>query len=122
MQELGLSAILVMALVLVMYVILGMVFDSIAAMVMTIPFVFPLIVSLGFDPVWWGIMNVMIIEIALITPPVGMNVFIINALAPQIRLGQVFRALSPFVIANVVWLILMVAFPQIALWLPGILR
>lgn len=121
-QDLGLSPVLVMVLILVMYIFLGMVFDSIAAMVLTIPFVFPLVVSLGFDPVWWGIMNVMIIEIALITPPVGMNVFIINALAPQIKLGRVFRALGPFVIANVVWLILMVAFPQIALWLPALLR
>jgi tripartite ATP-independent transporter DctM subunit len=121
-KGLGLPPTLIMVLILVMYILLGMVFDSVSAMVLTIPFVFPLIVSLGFDPIWWGIVNVMIIEIALITPPVGMNVFIINALAPEIKLSTVFRALGPFILANVVWLTLMVLFPEIANWLPNTLK
>ncbi|MDR5653177.1 TRAP transporter large permease [Ruixingdingia sedimenti] len=119
---LGVPAPVVMVILLVMYIFLGMVFDSISAMVLTIPFVFPLVVSLGYDPVWWGIINVMIVEIALITPPVGMNVFIMHAVAPHIRIGAIFRAVMPFVLADVVWLGLMLAFPVIALWLPHALR
>ena len=104
-----------------MYIILGMIFDSIAALVLTTPFVFPLVVNMGYDPVWWGIINVMIIEIALVTPPIGMNVFIVQALAPHLKLGSIFRALGPFIIANFVWLALMIAFPEIALWLPDVI-
>jgi len=119
-RGLGLSPLMVLLLLLLMYIVLGMIFDSIAALVLTTPFVFPLVVSLGYDPVWWGIINVMIIEIALVTPPIGMNVFIVQALAPHLKLGSIFRALGPFILANFVWLALMIAFPQIALWLPEI--
>ncbi len=119
--DLGLSPMLVMICIIAMYIALGTMFDSISAMVITLPFVFPLVTSLGFDPVWWGIMNVMIIEIALITPPVGMNIFILNALAPHIRVGEIFRAVVPFILADLVWLAVMLAFPAIALWLPGVL-
>jgi len=121
-RGMGLSPTLVIVLLMAMYVMLGMIFDSIAAMVLTIPFVFPLVVSLGFDPVWWGIMNVMIVEIALMTPPVGMNVFIMHAVAPHIAMGAIFRNIMPFVVANVVWLAIMLAFPDLALWLPSVLR
>lgn len=121
-RAMGLAPSVVIILLLIMYILLGMIFDSIAAMVLTLPFVFPLVTSLGYDPVWWGILNVMIIEIALITPPVGMNVFILHAIAPHIRLGEIFRNIMPFVAANLVWLTLMLAFPVIALWLPTTLR
>ncbi|MCB1395631.1 MAG: TRAP transporter large permease [Rhodobacter sp.] len=120
-ENMGLSPLMVMLLLLAMYIVLGMIFDSIAALVLTMPFVFPLVVSLGYDPVWWGIINVMIIEIALVTPPIGMNVFIVQALAPHLKLGEIFRALGPFIVANLTWLALMIAFPQIALWLPGVI-
>lgn len=118
-RALGLHPHLVIVLLLGMYILLGMIFDSIAAMVLTLPFVFPLVTSLGYDPVWWGIMNVMIIEIALITPPVGMNIFIIRAVAPHISIGEIFRNIVPFILANLVWLALMLAFPEISLWLPA---
>jgi|TARA_R110002072_G_scaffold302945_1_gene490289 tripartite ATP-independent transporter DctM subunit len=120
-RDLGLSPLSVLLLLLLMYIILGMIFDSIAALVLTTPFVFPLVVNMGYDPVWWGIINVMIIEIALVTPPIGMNVFIVQALAPHLKLGSIFRALGPFIIANFVWLALMIAFPEIALWLPDVI-
>jgi TRAP-type C4-dicarboxylate transport system permease large subunit len=119
-ENLGLSPLMVLLMLLAMYIILGMIFDSIAALVLTTPFVFPLVVSMGYDPVWWGIINVMIIEIALVTPPIGMNVFIVQALAPHLKLGSIFRALGPFIVANFVWLVVMIAFPEIAMWLPGI--
>src|SRR5690606_22119984 len=73
--------IVIILMLMVMYLILGSIFETIAAMVITLPFVFPLILHLGYDPVWWGVINVMIIEIGLITPPIGMNVFVLHSLA-----------------------------------------
>jgi TRAP-type C4-dicarboxylate transport system permease large subunit len=94
---------------------LGAVFDAIAAMILTTPFVFPLIVGLGFDPIWWGIVLVMVIEIGMITPPIGMNVFVLNAVAPDISLRTIYRGIVPFLIADIIRLALVIMFPVIAL-------
>ena len=108
-------------LILLLYLFLGAVFDAVAAMVLTIPFVFPLIVNLGFDPIWWGIINVMIIEIAAITPPIGLNVFVMHAAAPHLGLTTIFRGIVPFLAADFVRLALLLAFPAIATFLPSVL-
>jgi len=105
----------------VMYLILGSIFDTVAAMVLTLPFVFPLILHLGFDPIWFGVINVMVIEIGMITPPIGINVFVLHGMAPKIPLGQIFRGIVPFLIADVAKLALLTAFPALALWLPSVL-
>ncbi|MCT4655064.1 MAG: TRAP transporter large permease [Cohaesibacter sp.] len=105
-----------------MYVVLGAIFDALAGMVLTLPFVFPLVTGLGYDPIWWGIINVMVIEIGMITPPVGINVFVLKSLRPDIPLGTIYKGVTPFLIANVVALLLVIAFPEIALWLPNAMR
>jgi tripartite ATP-independent transporter DctM subunit len=120
--ELGVSPLVVIFILIGMYIVLGCVFDALAGMVLTLPFVVPLVDSLGYDLVWWGIVNVMVIEIGMITPPVGINVFVIKGLRPDIPLGTIFRGISPFLIANVVALLLVVLFPQLATWLPELLR
>ena len=97
-------------------------FDALAGMVLTLPFVVPLVESLGYDLVWWGIVNVMVIEIGMITPPVGINVFVIKGLRPDIPLGTIFRGISPFLIANLFALLLIVLFPGLVTWLPDLLR
>lgn len=102
-----------------MYLVLGAIFDTVAAMVLTLPFVFPLVTSLGFDPVWWGIVNVMVIEIGLITPPVGLNVFVMHGARPDIPMGRIFRGVAPFVGAELVLLALIIFVPALALWLPS---
>ena len=102
-----------------MYILLGAIFDTVAAMVLTLPFVFPLVVGMGFDPVWWGIVNVIVIEIGLITPPIGLNVFVMHGARPDIGLGTIFRGVTPFVISGFVTLTLIILFPLIALWLPS---
>jgi C4-dicarboxylate transporter DctM subunit len=107
----------VLIILLVMYIVLGAVFDDIAAMILTTPFVFPLIVGFGFDPVWWGIMMVMVIEIGMIAPPIGMNVFVIGGIARDIPLATIYRGIMPFFWADIVRLGLLIAFPGIALWL-----
>lgn len=105
-------------LLLLTYLVLGAVFDEIAAMVITLPLVLPIILQLGYDPLWWGIVNVVIIELGMIIPPVGMIVFVIHGLNPRIPLSAIYRNVMPFILANLTVLVLLTLFPQIALWLP----
>jgi len=117
-QSLGLHPLLLITLIYVMYLILGSVFDTVAAMVITLPFVFPVVISLGYDPIWFGVISVMIIEIGMITPPIGINVFVLHGMAPGIPLGTIFRGITPFLIADLTRVAILTAFPAIALWLP----
>ena len=116
----GLSKWVILILLYIMFLILGSIFDTIAAMVITLPFVFPLIVSLGFDPIWWGVINVIVMEIGMITPPIGMNVFIMHGMAKDIPLRTIFKGIAPFAAADLVRLGLVTVFPALALWLPSV--
>ncbi len=106
---------------LLMYLLLGSVFETVSAMIITLPFVFPLILELGYDPIWWGIINVMVIEIGLITPPIGINVFVIHGMAPKESLPTIFAGILPFFVADMARLIILVIFPVLILWLPRVL-
>ena len=114
---LGKTAILFV--ILGMYFVLGCLLDSLAMILLTIPIVFPIINALGYDPVWFGIIIVMVVELGLITPPIGMNVFVIKGIARDVPLATIFRGAMPFVIAQIVLILVLVAFPGIALWLPS---
>ena len=92
--------------------------DAMAMIILLVPIVYPVIVQLGFDPIWFGIIVVMTVELGLITPPVGMNVFVINSIARDVNLVTIFRGVFPFVLADVLRLIILVAFPAIVLFLP----
>ena len=118
----GLSMPAVMFLLMVMYLILGAVFDEVAAMVITLPFVLPLIKSWGFDPVWWGIINVVIIELGMLIPPIGMNVFVIHGIAPQVPLTAIYRGVTPYIASNLLRLAILLTFPALCLWLPAYLK
>lgn len=107
----------VLVILLVMYILLGAVFDDIAAMILTTPFVFPLITGLGFDPIWWGIMMAMVIQIGMIAPPIGLNVFVIGGIARDVPLSTIYRGILPFFWADILRLALVAAFPSIALYL-----
>ena len=107
---------------LIAYLILGAVFDEIAAMLITLPFVLPIIEKLGYDAVWWGIINVVVIELGMIIPPIGIIVFILHGLAPQISLRTIYRGVFPFNVADLVLLALLTVFPDIALALPRALK
>ncbi len=87
-------------------------------MIITLPFVFPLILELGYDPIWWGIINVMVIEIGLITPPIGINVFVIHGMMRTESLATIFAGIMPFFIADLARLIILVLLPGLVLWLP----
>ena len=117
-KALGLPPLAVIFLFVLMYLVLGSVFDTVAAMVITLPFVFPVIVELGYDPVWWGVVNVVAMEIGMITPPIGMNVFVLHGVAKTLPLKTIFAGILPFFCADVVRLSLIAVFPTIVLWLP----
>jgi C4-dicarboxylate transporter, DctM subunit len=114
--------IMVVVMMMAIYVLLGLVMEELSMVLLTIPVFFPIITSLGYDPVWFGILIVTVIEIGMISPPVGMNLFVVNALLPKVPLNAIFRGVWPFVIADIVRLGILVAFPVIALWLPGFMN
>lgn len=121
-KALGIPPIAVICVLIAMYIVLGCVFDALSGMILTLPFVAPLVAGLGYDLVWWGIVNVMLIEIGMITPPVGINVFVMHGLRKDIPLATIFRGITPFLIANLVALAIVVAFPEIVTWLPKVLK
>ena len=108
----------VLILLMVMYLILGSIFDTVAAMVITLPFVFPVITDMGYDPVWWGVVNVMIMEIGMITPPIGINVFVLNGMAKNLNLKTIYAGILPFFATDILRLAIVLIFPTTALWLP----
>ena len=120
-QGLAIPPLAIIFLLLVAYLILGAVFDEISAMLITIPFVLPVIVKLGYDPVWWGIINVVVIELGMIIPPIGVIVFLLHGLAPDIPMRTIYRGVAPFIAADLLLLALLAVFPAISLWLPAYL-
>jgi C4-dicarboxylate transporter, DctM subunit len=118
----GFSPVMIIAAMMLIYVILGTVMEELTMVLLTIPLFFPIVTALGFDPVWFGVLIVMIVQIGLISPPVGMNLFVLNALLPSVGLNAIFKGCWPFVLAMVSVLILLIAFPQLSLWLPGLMK
>jgi tripartite ATP-independent transporter DctM subunit len=108
----------VLAIVMVGYLILGAVMDELAMILLTVPIVFPAMMQLGFDPVWFGVIIVMAVTFGMICPPVGMNVFVINSIATDIPLTRIYRGTFPFIAVDLVRLVLLCAFPVLSLWLP----
>jgi tripartite ATP-independent transporter DctM subunit len=111
----------VLLMIIGMLVLLGCVLDSIAIVLIMTPFLYPIVVDLGYDLIWFGIIMVMVVEIGLMTPPFGINVFVINSMVPQIRLGEAFAGVLPFIAADIVRVALLVALPALSLWLPDLL-
>lgn len=118
MSSLGLGPYGILLLVIVSYLVLGMFMDGLAMLVVTIPIFYPLMTSLGFDPIWFGVVAVIVIEMGMITPPVGLNVFVVKGVAVDVPMTTIFRGVLPFWIAMGVCLLLIVIFPQIALFIP----
>lgn len=116
-DSLNLAPFAVLLCVLILFILLGCVMDSIAMLLLTVPVVYPLIEAAGFDPVWFGIIAVITVELGLITPPVGMNVFVIKAFAPDISIGSIYKGVLPFVLSDIVRLALIITFPVLALGL-----
>jgi tripartite ATP-independent transporter DctM subunit len=110
---------LILILILSVYVFLGMFLDAIGMLMLTLPIVFPAVVALGYDPIWFGIIAVKMCEICLITPPVGLNCYIVRSVAPNISLEEIFRGVIPFVAMDILTVGVFIAFPQIITFLPS---
>jgi tripartite ATP-independent transporter DctM subunit len=119
--QLPLPPLAILMLILLVYVFLGMFLDAIGMMMLTLPLVFPAVVALGFDPLWFGIILVKMCEICLITPPVGLNVYVVNSVAPDIPLEDIFRGILPFLAMDVLTVGILILFPQIVLFLPNLM-
>ncbi|MEM7439271.1 MAG: TRAP transporter large permease [Pseudomonadota bacterium] len=109
----------VMAMILAIYIALGCVFESLSMLLLTVPIFFPLVTSLGYDPVWFGIVVVVVTEISLITPPVGLNVFVLKGVVGDVTTGTIFRGVTPFWMVDILRLALLLAIPALALYLPS---
>ena len=120
--ENSISPMMVMVLILLVYIALGCIFESLSMLLLTVPIFFPLVTSLGFDPVWFGIIVVVVTEISLITPPVGLNVFVLKGVVGDVSTGTIFRGVTPFWIADIFRLILLVMVPALSLFLPGFMH
>ena len=120
--EWGLSRYAILAMIIFAYIIMGCFMEGLALMVLTIPIVYPLVLELGFDPIWFGVIITLVMEMSLITPPVGINVFIISGISKDVPMYVIFRGIIPFWCAMLVCVILLILFPQIALWLPLTMR
>ncbi len=118
----GLSPLMVVGAMMLIYVLLGTIMEELSMVLLTIPVFFPIVTGLGFDPVWFGVLIVLVVQIGLISPPVGMNLFVLNALLKDVGLAQIFRGVWAFVLALVVALVLVLQFQPISLWLPGFMK
>ena len=114
----GISPMMVMLMILLVYIVLGCVFESLSMLLLTVPIFFPLVTSLGFDPIWFGIVVVVVTEISLITPPVGLNVFVLKGVVGDVTTGTIFRGVTPFWVVDIIRLALIVLIPSLVLFLP----
>lgn len=118
LAELDVSPLWVIAAMMLVYVVLGMLLESLSMLLLTLPVFFPVVQALGLDPVWFGIVVVVVTEISLITPPVGLNVFVLSATVPDISTKTIFKGVTPFWAVDIVRLVLLILIPSISLWLP----
>jgi tripartite ATP-independent transporter DctM subunit len=117
----GLPPFGVILLMIALYILLGTVLESLSMILLTVPIFFPIVLSLGYDPVWFGILVVMVVEIGLITPPIGVNLFVIRSVMPDIPMSSVVRGVIPFIVADILRILLIAAVPALTLWLPHLM-
>ena len=121
-SNLAVNRYVIMAIIMVIYLIMGCLMDSLAMVILSIPFFFPIITALQFSPILFGVLAVRAIEIGQITPPVGINVYIIKGMVPDIPIGKIFKGVLPFIVGDFVSLVVLIAIPQISLFLPGLMK
>jgi tripartite ATP-independent transporter DctM subunit len=121
-QDLGWSRHSVLLVLIGFYVVLGCFMDSLSMILLTVPFVFPLVAGLQIDPIWFGILLVTVVELGLITPPIGMNLFVLRVVADDLSLQTIIRGILPFILADIARLAILLAIPALSLWLPARMR
>jgi tripartite ATP-independent transporter DctM subunit len=118
-KTIGFGPLGIIVAVCVLYIVMGAFLEGIGMLLITVPITLPLVSSFGYDPIWFGVLLVILIEIGLIHPPMGMNLFAINAVTKDITIFDIYKGSAPFLIAPLILIVLMVAYPEIVLWLPG---
>jgi tripartite ATP-independent transporter DctM subunit len=121
-NDLHLSKLMFILFLIVLYTILGCILDVFGMTILTLPFVFPITLSLGIDPIWFGVFIVIMTEVALITPPVGVNVFVMRSIATDVPMGEIFRGIFPFLMGEFAVITILILFPFIATWLPQMMK
>jgi C4-dicarboxylate transporter, DctM subunit len=119
--HLGLPPLALIGAMMLVYLVLGTIMEELTMVLLTLPVFFPVVAALGFDPVWFGVLIVLVVQVGLISPPVGMNMFVMNALLKDVPLAQIFRGSAIFCVPLAIGLVLVMLFPQLALWLPGLM-
>lgn len=119
--QLGINPLVALIFIIVLYMLLGCFIDTMAMVLLTVPIFFPVILSLGFDPIWFGILIALLVETAMITPPIGMNVYVIAGVAKDVPMETIFKGIAPFIIVMLILIILLIAFPPIATFLPSVI-
>ena len=115
------APLLIMICILLAYAVLGMFMDAIGMLVLTLPVVYPAVIALGYDPIWFGIIVVKMVEVCLITPPIGLNCYVVHGVRPDIPLQDVFRGIGLFFIADILTVALFIAYPEIITFLPDLM-
>ncbi|MGE3642240.1 MAG: TRAP transporter large permease subunit [Beijerinckiaceae bacterium] len=116
---LTLPPILVLIVILVCYLLLGCIMDSFTVMIVTVPIITPVVLSMGYDMLWWGVVNLIVVEVGLITPPFGLHLFVLKSMLPGVSLVRMYQGVLPFCLADFFKLVVLVAFPVLTLWLPS---
>ncbi|MCB1362758.1 TRAP transporter large permease [Hoeflea sp. CAU 1731] len=117
--ELDMSPQHLMVAIVILYLLLGMVLDGLGILILTLPIIYPVVTALGFNSIWFGVLVVKLIEIGLVTPPIGLNCYIVNSVRPDIKLGEVFRGVAPFLVGEIVIVTIILFFPELVLFLPN---
>jgi len=120
--ELPVSSHVILIGILIVYLFLGCIMDTLAMVILTVPIFYPVIVKLGFDPIWFGVIMVLVSEMGVITPPVGLNVYVIHGVAKDVPLFTIFKGIAPFLLMMIICIIFVIIFPQIALFLPNLMK
>ena len=118
-EGLAVNRYVILAFIVVLYAVMGCLMDSLAMVTLTVPIFLPIVKVLGFDPIWYGVLMIMVMEMGLITPPVGMNVYIVAGVAKDVPLTRIFKGTAPMVLAMLIAVIIVIAIPQLSLWLPS---
>lgn len=121
-SRIDLPPIYIVVMIVIALTVLCCILDSMSVLLITVPILVPLVSALGYDLIWWGIVMLVIVETGMITPPLGLHIFLLRSMASDVRLGQMYKGVAPFVISDLLRLALIVAFPALALWLPSIMR
>ncbi|MBW1861861.1 MAG: TRAP transporter large permease subunit, partial [Deltaproteobacteria bacterium] len=121
-SELNVNRYIILGIIISLYLVLGAIMSSLAMIVLTVPIIFPVIEALGFDPIWFGILIVRVVEIGQITPPVGINVYVLKGVAKDLTLQRIFKGVLPFLVADICHVALLIAVPQIATFLPSLMK